>query len=114
MVIGALVLVGLTSGCSFIYHYSGKVTYEKVPLTNRSRMLWADKKFDEEIGHPVENLLLNMREKSRLSEDDPVTKLVREVLDRLLAVDVAKGLNFKLFVFDDFGKFHLVIYNCLC
>ncbi len=27
MVIGALVLVGLNSGSSFNYHYSGKVTY---------------------------------------------------------------------------------------
>ena len=78
--------------------------FEKVPITERERMLWYDHAYDEEIGYPVEGWLLGQKDKPMLDKDDPVTTFVREIFDRLLKADIAKGLDVKLFVFDDFGK----------
>jgi hypothetical protein len=103
MGLGALALTSAVSIGTLIYFYSGHVVVEKVPLTNRSRMLWADREFDEELGHPIEGWLMNQREKPRLSEDDVVAKMVRSIMKKLLEVDLAKGLEFKVYIFDDFG-----------
>jgi hypothetical protein len=102
MGLGALVLTGIVSFGSLFYFYSGHVVIEKVPLTNRSRMLWVDKQYDEELGHPLEGWLMDQREKPRLREDDPVAKLVRDIMKKLLDVDLTKGLEFKVYIFDDF------------
>ena len=96
-------LFGVVSAGTLIYSYSGHVSYEETPITNRKRFLWTNTELDEELGHPMEDWLLNQREKPRLSEDDPITRVVRKTLDKLLVVDAAKGIKVKLYVFHDFG-----------
>ena len=98
---GALITVLALSGSLYLYYRSH---FEKVPITGRERMLWYDHAYDEEIGYPVEDWLLGQKDKPMLDNDDPVMTLVRGVFERLLKADTAKGLDVKLFVFDDFGE----------
>jgi hypothetical protein len=41
----------------------------------------------------------------KLGRDDVVAKLIQAIVDQLLEADVNNGLNPKLYVYEDFGKF---------
>ncbi|KAG4424434.1 hypothetical protein IFR04_002490 [Cadophora malorum] len=64
-------------------------------------MIWYDSDFDEEIGFPVAEWMLNSEGKPMLGPDDPVAKAVHGVMSRLTQVEFAQGLNIKTCVLDD-------------
>jgi len=66
-----------------------------VPITNRNRMIWYDSDFDEEIGFPVAEWMLNSEGKPMLGPDDPVAKAVHGVMSRLTQVEFAPRFEHK-------------------
>ena len=86
---------------AYLYYLS---LFERVPITNRRRIIPRSMDDDEEVGYSQQRWMLSQREKQVLSQDSDITKLVREVLDQLLEVEVMKGIELKLLVFSDFGK----------
>ena len=84
----------------YVYYRSH---FDVVPITNRNRMIWYDSDFDEEIGFPVAEWMLNRKGKPMLRPDDPVAKAVHGVMSRLTLVDIVQGLNIKTYILDDMG-----------
>ncbi|PVH87364.1 hypothetical protein DL98DRAFT_526073 [Cadophora sp. DSE1049] len=74
---------------------------EVVPITNRNRMIWYDSEFEEEIGFPVAEWMLNRKGKPLLGADDPVAKAVHGIMSRLAQVDIVQGLDIKTYILDD-------------
>lgn len=72
-------------------------------------MIWYDSDFDEEIGFPVAEWMLNRKGKPMLRPSDPVAKAVHGVMSRLTQVEIVQGLNIKTYVLDDMGKLRYVI-----
>jgi hypothetical protein len=110
-VYGVILTLITVPGGLFLYYASH---FERVPITNRKRMLWYNRDYDEEIGHGFESWILTQKDKPRLDNNDPVTKMVQGVLNQLCRAEVAKGLEFKLNVYDEWGKAILVTVYLLC
>lgn len=76
----------------YVYYRSH---FDVVPITNRNRMIWYDSDFDEEIGFPVAEWMLNSEGKPMLGPDDPVAKAVHGVMSRLTQVEFAPRFEHK-------------------
>jgi hypothetical protein len=99
--------VGLLSGSLYFYYRS---FFAKVPVTNRERMLWYDRNQEEELGWAAEHwLLVQQNARPQLEEDSMVVKLARDILEKLLEGELAKGLTLKFYVVDDFCRYLLGI-----
>jgi len=90
------------SGSLYVYYRS---LFAKVPVTNRERMLWYDRNYDEELGWAAEHwLLVQQNARPRLEEDSEVVKLARDILAKLQETKLAKDLKLKLYVYEDYFK----------
>jgi hypothetical protein len=69
-------------------------------------MLWYDRNYEEELGWAAESWILSQQNaRPRLEEDSAVVKLAREILATLLeGSELAKDLQLKLYVVDDYRK----------
>ncbi|KAE9376855.1 hypothetical protein N431DRAFT_462663 [Stipitochalara longipes BDJ] len=97
---GGIFTVIFLSGSLYVYYRS---FFAKVPITNRERMLWYDRNYEEELGWAAEHwLLVQQNARPRLEEDSVVLKLARDILAKLQESDLAKDLKLKLYVCEDY------------
>jgi len=110
---GSVLTVVVLSGSLYVYYRS---FFARVPVTNRERMLWYDKNYEEELGWAAESWILSQQNaRPRLEEDSAVVNLAREILAKLLeGSELAKDLQLKLYVVDDYRKLvpSVVVESC--
>lgn len=104
MALGAFILVGAVSVGTAYSFYSGHAVWDKVPITNRGRLIWTSKGLDESLGFPTEKYILDQAGKLRYEENEVETILVKAIMKRLLEVDSAKGLEISIWVYEEFGN----------
>ncbi|PMD48618.1 hypothetical protein L207DRAFT_505650 [Hyaloscypha variabilis F] len=99
-IFGGVFTAVFLSGSLYVYYRS---LFAKVPVTNRERMLWYDRNYDEELGWAAEHwLLVQQNARPRLEEDSEVVKLARDILAKLQETKLAKDLKLKLYVYEDY------------
>ncbi|KAF4627680.1 hypothetical protein G7Y89_g10473 [Cudoniella acicularis] len=101
MMFGGATIILLAARGIYLYL---RAHFDRVPITNRKRLLWYGGEDDEEIGLAIQQWILNQGEKKyQPPADDPITKGVQEVLEKFLQVELVKHLQFNLYAYDDFG-----------
>ncbi|KAE8443059.1 hypothetical protein EG329_002382 [Mollisiaceae sp. DMI_Dod_QoI] len=89
------VLIAVSSLGLYSYYRS---FFEEVPITKRKRMLWQDAEYDEAVGFT--ETWFSTPQRPIFEKEAPPATMVGKILDRLLEVELAKGLVIKLYVCD--------------